>query len=464
MAIFTGFPATYIGRLTEMIKKSKPTATIVWGGPEVSYDAQSILRSNPYVDYLYSGEGEVHFPAFVWAWDEENMEELHQIPGIASRLNQSDTLEIVPDLSVFPFAYKDEDIRDLTGRIIYYESMRGCPFNCSYCLSSTLKRVRYHDLKRVFSELDYFIAHNVRQVKFVDRTFNVDRQRATAILNHLAAASCTTNFHFELSADLMDDAMFEAIAKAPVGRFQFEIGIQSTYYHTFSRSFNETMALAPQMLQLGFLKLLKGTRIRREAAQYGFVYQSFAPYEVIGNDFISPGELCQLHGIEDLVDRYYNGGICTQLLHYIFEEGTMGEPFAFFEAFSKWWRLKGYHHASQSQNNLYRYLWSYLMEARGQGLWCELLIFDYFSQSNRQGLPEFTTQAPGSQEAFKALSDETWMRGPFEKLLALTPKNRLKRVVFQRFSKALAQYFNQGSGLVVFYEGHWMFLEDDVEG
>ncbi|MEG2651185.1 MAG: DUF4080 domain-containing protein [Eubacterium sp.] len=421
----------YVLELAEILKVGNPQCQIILGGPEVSYDAGQILGAHPFIDAIVCGEGEEAFAQIIQAIDVGIDYKKMAIPGlVVENSPHSGTLESLLDLEAVPFAYTPGDLDALKGRIIYYETMRGCPFRCAYCLSSTLSGVRTQSLERVFKELAFFIKHQVHQVKFVDRTFNVNPSRANQILAFLAEQPGDTNFHFEIAADLMDEAMFQTIASAPVGRFQFEIGVQSTHdpalkaitrktdlsqvkanirrlvdlgnchihadliaglphedYHTFGRSFNAVIALGPQMLQVGFLKLLKGTRLRETAEEFGCRYGSFPPYEVISTQALSAMELQELRHIEAMVDRYYNSGRFIHTLGYVLGSRSWASPFAFFEALARYWYTAGYDRGAQSRDQLYVILFEYFKEKGAEALAFELLALDARLQRIRK-LPQ----------------------------------------------------------------------------
>lgn len=390
-------------RLAENLKKAKPSIKILMGGPEVSFDSVSVLMEHDFVDYIISGEGEYAFhecmKAFLAA--EANEVDLSEVlPNIGSltyRLNGSIYVnQAAPQLTMdslpFPYYYlAPED-----DKIVYYESSRGCPRRCAYCLSSIERHVRSLSMERIKEDLKYFLLKKVPQVKFIDRTFNYDKKRAYDILCFITDNdNGVTNFHFEICADLLDEPMVRLFTGARKGLFQLEIGVQSTNmetlsavnratqirevlvnihriasagnvevhadiiaglpfedYASFSKSFSNVYRTAPQKLHLGFLKLLKGTAIRRDAEKYGYVYRNYAPYEVISNKFISAKELVRLHQVEKVLDLYYNRGGFKNTLGLLSEK--FERPFAMYEELADYYYLKGYQHANQSKENLYR--------------------------------------------------------------------------------------------------------------
>ncbi len=503
----------FIAKISEVLKKSRPNCIVFWGGPEVSYDSGRLLEDHPFVDYIISGEGETVFPEFVktlQSRDKTPLLKMENVNWFGRNVSHShvsgEKVGIVEDLDALPFPYDDQNIQPISDKIIYYESMRGCPFQCSYCLSSTLQKVRFLPLERVFRELDFFISHDVKQVKFVDRTFNVDIRRTKAIIAYLVKKECATNFHFEIAGDLLDDELLEMIAKAPKGLMQFEIGIQSTHdetleaitrktdlakirknvkrligfknchvhvdliaglpketYVVFKKSFDETIAIEPDMLQLGFLKLLKGTKIRKEADKFYYRYASFPPYEVISNDFISSDELMRLKDIEDLVDRYYNSGAFYLSLKYIFENQCWGSPFEFFEAFSDYWREEGFYELGKSKEQLYGILQTLTAsgdESPHKEMLGELIKMDYLRQGHRSLPVFFENRTLSKTAAFEQLKDEGFVAACLPALSGQPAKQVIKRVFFQYFEENaldLAQRYlgtEPGRGsLCVFYEG-----------
>lgn len=386
-------------KLAKLLKQVLPNVVIVLGGPEVSYDPRELMKEHEYVDYVVQGEGEETFKALLIALDAK--QSLHGILGLTFR--EKDELivgapQVVADLNSIPFPYCDQDIEKLKDKIIYYESARGCPFSCKYCLSSATRGVRFFSLERVYQDLNFFIAHNVRQVKFVDRTFNARKEHYLPILRFLAAQNCRTNFHFEISADLLDEEVLEFLKDIPVGRFQFEIGIQSTYeptlekidrdnnwpkiveavkrivsyqnihlhldlivglpkesYAQFGRSFNDVYQLQPHMLQIGFLKLLKGAGIRENAEEYNYKFLDYAPYEVLSNDCLSYGDVRKLKIFEELFNQVYNAGrfkYTLQFLISLYKE----DAFAFYHDLATYWEERELHLVAHSSKSLYKYV------------------------------------------------------------------------------------------------------------
>lgn len=444
--------ACYIWNITEilqvadMLKKVRPGVEIVLGGPEVSYDAAAMLAENPAVDYVIIGEGELPWRGLLEALRKRTS--LHKVPGLAFRsggqIIRNDPAAPLANLDEIPWPY--EDLPVLTDKIIYYECSRGCPFQCQYCLSSTFAGVRCFPLERVKADLRRLMDAGVKQVKFVDRTFNCDRMFAWEIFRFLATAGGTTNFHFEIAADLLDEAMLAFLQSVPPGRFQFEIGVQSTNqsvlaiirrdmdwpkaaqtierlkeagnihlhldliaglpsesYQQFRKSFNDVFALAPGRLQLGFLKLLKGSGVSERAGEFSYVYGTQPPYEVLANDAVSYDEMLRLKGIEDLLEKYANSHQFDAALRFVLCNHAP-DAFGFFEDFARYWQNRDYHRIAHKMRALYRILAAYyqMRQWSAADVFLEVLKFDYLRTERVLQLPEFFIkhELPDYQERF----------------------------------------------------------------
>lgn len=372
-----------IKSLSQDLNQLYPHKIWIAGGPEVSYDPQNELASGLAVDCVLAGEGErslVQLLALLSAekWiDCQNKRAFlnkatQTIEGLFTReMSSKEAFPVVVDLSEIPFPYQEDE--SLEHRVIYYESSRGCPYNCSYCLSSTLKGVRYLPIERVYKELKWFIDKKVMQVKFVDRTFNADKNRTLSILEFIANHdNGYTQFHFELTAALIDDSLFKVLERVRPGLYQFEIGIQTTnentsreiyriqpldntldrcrqliatgnqHIHmdliaglpfetpdTFSQAIDTCMSVGPHMLQIGFLKLLKGSAIRFQKDHYGYLHSHRAPYEVLSSNTFSFEALQEVKQIEELVDHFYNSGLLRLPIRLIgiLEDGRYAQFF-----------------------------------------------------------------------------------------------------------------------------------------
>lgn len=383
--------------LCENLKKAKPGLRIVAGGPEVSFDCRKFLEENPAFDAVIYGEGEYTFSLVLRAL-KKGRPLFSSIWGLAYR--KGDEIIVnrpMPPLRMDSLPFPYSVIPAEKDKIIYYESSRGCPFKCSYCISSIDKTVRALPLDRVKTELSYFLYREVKQVKFIDRTFNWDKERAYDIMKYLSVMdNGKTSFHFELAGELIDDRMTELVRNSRKDLFQFEIGIQSTNrltlkavnrksqlrqslenvrklsrtekahvhidlivglpfedYESLRVSFNNIYPLKADMIQVGFLKMLKGTAIRFNEKFYDYTYRSQAPYEVISNGFISATEVARLKQFENVLDLFYNRGGFERTLRYLLEKCEM-TPFDMFMELSDYYYLKGFQHRNHSKENLYR--------------------------------------------------------------------------------------------------------------
>lgn len=395
-----------ICQLARELRKIRPQACIAVGGPQVDACAVPFLQRNPAFDAVFCGEGEDSVPAFVNALQQSGAPQ--PVAGVALRRGP-DILEgpaaLLPDLDSLPFAYSDLD--GLSGRIVYYESMRGCPFRCSYCRSGRGQRVRYKGLDKVFAELDRLLAARVRQVKFVDRTFNCDLARARAIWAYLVARdNGVTGFHFEMEGHLLDGETIDYLATVRPGLFQFEIGVQSTSPDTlraidrnpevhqmfghvrrlnragnihlhldliaglpfetaerFARSFDDVYRLAPHQMQVGFLKVLEGSKLQGQIEAQGLVYLDSPPFEILYNKWISYQELCGLKQIAALVELYHNSGRFIHSIGYLMQKWD--SPFAFYQALAARYYQRGHGDVPLGKLGQYDFLGVF---AKGEGL------------------------------------------------------------------------------------------------
>ena len=436
--------------LAENLKKAEPRVKIIFGGPEVSFDSLEFIKEHKFIDAIIQGEGEDVFAKLckgliaIYEGSDDIGQIMPSIPGLLYRYEgkifvNEKAPALIFDSVPFPYNYFPAPADQVT----YYESSRGCPYNCSYCLSSIDKHVRALPIDRVKQELSYFIHKKVKQVKFIDRTFNCNRSRARDIWQYLIATdNGVTNFHFEICAELLDWESFEVLKNARDGLFQFEIGIQTTNlktlgaigrsmdipklleavkrvillenihvhvdlicglpfegYKSFRNSFNDVYALSAHQLQLGFLKLLKGTDIRRSADVYEYVYKSKAPYEVISNKFISAKDIVRIKRVENVLELYYNRGGFETSLEYM-TATFQDTPFDFYQEFADFFYSRGYQHRSHKKEDLYRIAYEYarfkddvkpLCSVRVQ----ELLFADMVKSMNFDAVKKFKSKGWG---------------------------------------------------------------------
>ncbi|WP_250278906.1 B12-binding domain-containing radical SAM protein [[Clostridium] colinum] len=415
------------------IKKLLPNTTIFVGGPEVSYDYDYLFEKG--VDIVCIGEGEQTVKEIIDKFNNVKCidKSFEEIDGIAFKFYNN--IIVTKDrellqLDKIPFVY-EEGLNGTENKILYYEASRGCPYTCQYCLSSLEKGLRFLSEERVKKDLKFFLQNNVKQVKFVDRTFNCNKKFALLIWNYLIDNdNGVTNFHFEISADIIDDDMINTLKKARVGLFQFEIGVQSTNevtleaikrktnlqklfdkvgkikelknihqhldliaglpfedYEIFKTSFNNVFNIYPEQFQLGFLKLLKGSGLRINADKYGIVYKDKAPYEVLYTKFIDYEQMNIIRNIEEMVETYYNSGKAINTIKYgikFFES-----PFDFFEKLASYWKNNNYFNVSHSKMKLYEIMYNFLNNLNNinKDILNEIIKFDIMLNDNLKSLP-----------------------------------------------------------------------------
>lgn len=418
-----------IQELLPELPKLLPDTKLWLGGPEVSFHAEKILAQYTQLTGIMVGEGEETFTQLVRFYHAPKGQ-LQDIPGLVLPQGRTQPRELT-DMSKLPFLY--EDLGKFQNRIIYYESQRGCPFRCAYCLSAIDKSVRLRDIETVKKELQYFLDHKVSQVKFIDRTFNCNAAHALAIWRYLLENdNGVTNFHFEIAADLMTEEELEVLKQMRPGLIQLEIGVQSTNeqtlhainrymslehlrqvvdkihsfhnihqhldliaglpyedYDSFVTSFNDVYAMRPQQLQLGFLKVLKGSPIEEKAEEYGIVYNSRPPYEVLYSRWIPYDDVLRLKGIEEMVELYYNSCQFTHTLPVL--EKEFSSPFALYEALSQYYEEKGYYINTPARAYRYQVLLEFAQQkapARSE-LYAQLLTFVMYLRENLKSRPAF---------------------------------------------------------------------------
>ncbi len=425
---------TYVEDLVKELRKVFPQMPIWVGGPEVTYDAKDVLKRLPEITGVMFGEGEATFQDLMRYYHGE-ISSLSDIEGIAYRnekgsICQNEWREVL-DLSTVPFVYHDMD--DFQNKIIYYETSRGCPFSCSYCLSSVDKCLRFRDLELVKEELQFFIDQDVPQVKFVDRTFNCNHKHAMAIWKYLMEHDKgVTNFHFEVAADLLNEEEIELIQQMRPGLIQLEIGVQSTNERTieairrkmdfsevsrivktigesknvhqhldliaglpyedlesFKKSFDDVYNLCPQQLQLGFLKVLKGSYMEEQKENYGLVHKSKPPYEVLYTKWLSYDDILILKMVENMVEVYYNSGQFYYTLRRLVE--AFESPFKLYFQLGKYYERRKLHLMSHSRVSRYEILLDFIRDAGvlDEQLYKELLILDLYLREHVKSRPTF---------------------------------------------------------------------------
>ena len=425
---------SFVKELMADLTKILPDADFWAGGPEVSYDAEKFLTENPEFKGVMVGEGEETFRELAGYYVEKNPQDLKDMTGICYKDGEKiihNGWRQIMDLSSIPFIYKD--LSDFKNRIIYYESSRGCPFSCSYCLSSIDKKLRFRDTEMVKKELQFFIDNKVPQVKFVDRTFNCKHDHAMAIWNYINEHdNGVTNFHFEISADLLREEELQEMSTMRPGLIQLEIGVQSTNpdtikaihrtmdfeklkgivdrihsfgnihqhldliaglpyedYDSFRHSFNDVYALKPQQLQLGFLKVLKGSHMMEMCQEYGIVYKTREPYEVLSTKWLDYDHVLKLKTVENMVEVYYNSGQFQNTLEYL--EGFFPDAFSIYERLGNFYMEKGYGDVSHTRMRRYEILLEFLEDVSEISMdqVKDQMVYDLYLRENLKSRPGF---------------------------------------------------------------------------
>jgi len=439
--------------VVDMVKAVRPDIKIVLGGPEVSFTADELLERCPNIDYIVQGEGEEAFHALVTALHLGNDGLDPVIPGVRGRRDGSilGSLEAVEvsDLSSIPFPYTEADMEDLEHKIIYYESSRGCPFSCQYCLSGNKNTVRFFPQERTLEELQWFIDHGVKQVKFVDRTFNCAPHHHRPLMEFMRDSDTDMNFHLEMEPELMTEWETNILCETPPGRIQIEVGVQSTHkktldainryndwpyiqksirpiiqagrthvhmdlivglphedFNRFGQSFNDLFSLQPHALQIGFLKLLKGSGVRR-MREYKYVADPLAPYEVLSTHVLPYDDVRFLKYFEDVFERFYNSERFRTTFGYIGQQLIHGETdaFTYFCDMTRAWLKEGNHKVNLKDIDQIKFLYRFFL-AKGDTIAAELLQYDTLVsyrgkvRSEAVGLPKQTKELLQVGEAF----------------------------------------------------------------
>ena len=425
---------SFVKELMADLIKILPGADFWAGGPEVSYDAEKFLTENSEFKGVMVGEGEETFKELAGYYVEKNPQNLKDMTGICYRDGDQiihNGWRQIMDLSSIPFIYKD--LSEFKNRIIYYESSRGCPFSCSYCLSSIDKKLRFRDTETVKKELQFFIDNKVPQVKFVDRTFNCKHDHAMAIWKYINEHdNGVTNFHFEISADLLREEELQEMSTMRPGLIQLEIGVQSTNpdtikaihrtmdfeklkgivdrihsfgnihqhldliaglpyedYDSFRNSFNDVYALKPQQLQLGFLKVLKGSHMMEMCREYGIVYKTQEPYEVLSTKWLDYDHVLKLKTVENMVEVYYNSGQFQNTLEYL--EKFFPDAFSIYERLGSFFMEKGYGDVSHTRMRRYEILLEFLEDVPEISMdqVKDQMVYDLYLRENLKSRPGF---------------------------------------------------------------------------
>ena len=459
----------YVFSITKELKKILPDVKIALGGPEVSYEWDKIMAENQEIDYIFTGEGEKVLLNFF-------TKDISEVKGVVYR--EGDNLKyngiepLIENLDIIPFPYDDEELQDRT-KIFYYESSRGCPFNCSYCMSSIDKSVRYYSVDRTKEDLKRFIDSPIKLLKFVDRTFNLSKEKYMAIWRFLLENYREgITFHFEINANIFDDETLDFLETVPKGYFQFEIGVQTIdaqamksigrinklekleynirrisrnihlhldliaglpyeTYDKFRESFDYVHRLKPEMIQLGFLKLLKGTKMYDEREKYGYKYFSKPPYEVFSNEFISFAEMVKLKNLEKVLDFYYNSEKFPESVQWIIEN-HYESAFSFYEDVAEYFDKRGYLKVNHKESTLFTLLYEFYLDKglKEREIFVEYLKYDYLMLGKTGFYPEwFKSEKDGE------LYDELIRERNYKSIREGHKNSELERFSYNIFTK-----------------------------
>ena len=459
----------YVFSITKELKKILPDVKIALGGPEVSYEWDKIMAENQEIDYIFTGEGEKVLLNFF-------TKDISEVKGVVYR--EGDNLKyngiepLIENLDIIPFPYDDEELQDRT-KIFYYESSRGCPFNCSYCMSSIDKSVRYYSIDRTKEDLKRFIDSPIKLLKFVDRTFNLSKEKYMAIWRFLLENYREgITFHFEINANIFDDETLDFLETVPKGYFQFEIGVQTIdaqamksigrinklekleynirrisrnihlhldliaglpyeTYDKFRESFDYVHRLKPEMIQLGFLKLLKGTKMYDEREKYRYKYFSKPPYEVFSNEFISFAEMVKLKNLEKVLDFYYNSEKFPESVQWIIEN-HYESAFSFYEDVAEYFDKRGYLKVNHKESTLFTLLYEFYLDKglKDREIFVEYLKYDYLMLGKTGFYPEwFKSEKDGE------LYDELIRERNYKSIREGHKNSELERFSYNIFTK-----------------------------
>lgn len=486
---------TYIEEICREIKKVMPQIIIWIGGPEVSYDGVKVLERLPEVDGVMKGEGEQTFCDLLHFYQNKTADGLQNMKGIVYREQTGQIVENewrkTMDLSKVPFVYENMELFE--HKIIYYETSRGCPFSCSYCLSSIDKCLRFRDLELVKKELQFFIDHKVPQVKFVDRTFNCKHGHAMTVWRYIKEHdNGITNFHFEVAADVLKDDEIELISDMRPGLIQLEIGVQSTNIDTiteihrkmdfkkvadivtrinaghnihqhldliaglpyedlesFKQSFQDVYEVRPEQLQLGFLKVLKGSYMEKQKENYGLVYKDTPPYEVLYTKWLPYEDVLVLKKVEEMVEVYYNSSQFSNTLRLL--EKEFDTAFALYDTLARFYEEKGYDKVSHSRIARFEILYEFIQTITAEEnlvLYKELLTYDLYLRENVKKRPDFAGDYTLQKDELRYINEEILLKD--ERLAYFGQKNMRKFSHMEQFDHAVNEDFKETKTILLF--------------
>ncbi|MEO2077333.1 MAG: DUF4080 domain-containing protein [Bacillus sp. (in: firmicutes)] len=495
-------------KVVNMLKKIDPSIIIVLGGPEVSYDTMEWMEKYPEIDFIVMGEGELTFKQLLTEIETSN--DFRNVHGIAYR--SADKVLITPqknklDLKELPSPYRlPEDISDLGKRVTYIETSRGCPFSCQFCLSSIEVGVRYFDREKIKSDIRYLMEHGAKTIKFVDRTFNISRSYAMEMFRFLIDEHHPgTVFQFEITADIMRPEVINFLnQEAPKGLFRFEIGVQSTNdytnelvmrkqnfakltrtvtmvkeggkidqhldliaglpeedYSSFRKTFNDVFEMRPEELQLGFLKMLRGTGVRLRAKEQQYVYMDHSPYEILSNNVLSFDDIVRIKQVEDVLEKYWNDHRMDHTVEYLVSH-VFSSPFDFFQEFGSYWDERGWSRIGHQLEDLFRRLYSFLEQKKVKSLdvVAGLMKYDYLINHKykpRKPWWEASFEKGQRNEFYKQIIENPNILGNEFVKLNLEEKELFKHTMLDEISFNLSHYLetgeivNQPSSLLAYF-------------
>jgi anaerobic magnesium-protoporphyrin IX monomethyl ester cyclase len=482
-------------KVIQMLKKINPELMIVLGGPEVTYDVTFWLDRIPEADFIVMGEGEDTFKRLLT--EIEGEAKYNSIPGIAYKLDGKNKVQPQAskiDLKELPTPYRfAEDIPHLAKRVVYIETSRGCPFNCQFCLSSIEVGVRYFDREKIKEDIRYLMENGAKTIKFVDRTFNISRSYAMEMFQFLIDEHKPgTVFQFEITADIMRPEVIQFLNdNAPAGLFRFEIGVQSTNDHTndlvmrrqnfekltrtvtmvkdggkidqhldliaglpeedymsFRKTFNDVFALRPEELQLGFLKMLRGTGLRIRANDHQYLYSDFSPYEILGNNVLSFDDIVRIKQVEDVLEKYWNDHRMDRTIEFLVTR-AFSSPFDFFQEFGTYWDNQGWSRIGHQLEDLFRRLYQFLSANKPEHLdiALSLMKYDYFSTQKykpRKPWWDYTFDKSERANIYEQVLRNPFLLGQDFGSLSLNEKDLYKHTMLEEVPLNLEKYLLTG--------------------
>ncbi|WLR53718.1 B12-binding domain-containing radical SAM protein [Mesobacillus subterraneus] len=482
-------------KVIKMIKKINPAIQIIAGGPEVTYDVQDWMKEVAEFDFIVIGEGEQTFKQLLSAL--ASGDGFTEVPGIAYRKDENILMNAQQnklDLKELPSPYRfEEDLPHLAKRVTYLETSRGCPFSCQFCLSSIEVGVRYFDREKIKDDIRYLMANGAKTIKFVDRTFNISRSYAMEMFRFLIDEHLPgTVFQFEITADIMRPEVIEFLnQEAPAGLFRFEIGVQSTNdytnelvmrkqnfeklkrtvtmvkegskidqhldliaglpeedYHSFKKTFNDVFAMRPEELQLGFLKMLRGTGLRLRAEQHNYVYMDHSPYEILGNNVLDFNDIIKIKQVEDVLEKYWNDHRMDLTVEYLVTK-VFPSPFDFFQDFGSYWETRGWSRIGHQLEDLFKRLFHFLQEKGVDNLAAieSLMKYDYLaSMKHKPRKPwwELRLDKQERSELYRGIIQNPDVLGDKFLELNISEKDLYKHTLLEDISIDLEKFIENG--------------------